>query len=223
MITLEYRAGQMAYTGSMRNGVSSNNYGSWRCSFAVVAPACAGGAMDCEGVCAAVATDPLHCGRCGNACGAMGSCAAGSCACAAGTTRCGASCVDTRTDAMHCGRCMNACPGGMACAGGSCGAPPATWSTNALDHDCAMPGVVGATFTYACPPGGTAGSVWGTDVYTNDSSVCTAGVHFGRINLATGGMVTIQMAPGQAMYMGSMRNGITSSDYGMWGCSYLFR
>ena len=63
------------------------------------------------------------------------------------------------------------------------------------------------------------GTVWGTDVYTHDSSVCTAAVHVGRITLASGGTVTIEMRPGQASYLGSTRNGITSNSYGAWGCS----
>ena len=52
----------------------------------------------------------------------------------------------------------------------------------------------GAHFVYTCPSYGTASSVWGTDVYTDDSSVCTAAVHAGRITLAGGGSVTIGTA-----------------------------
>jgi hypothetical protein len=81
---------------------------------------------------------------------------------------------------------------------------------------------VGARFAYTCPPNGTAGSVWGTDVYTDDSSVCTAAVHAGLITLAAGGAVTIEMRPGQASYTSSTRNGIRSSSYGSWGGSFVF-
>ncbi|MCZ7677532.1 MAG: LCCL domain-containing protein [Sandaracinaceae bacterium] len=99
---------------------------------------------------------------------------------------------------------------------------PITWTTNATEHDCAAGGVIGSRFAYACPASGTAGSAWGTDVYTHDSSICTAAVHAGLITLAAGGAVTIEMAPGQSAYPGSTRNGITTLSWGSWSCSYLF-
>ena len=79
----------------------------------------------------------------------------------------------------------------------------------------------GARFAYTCPPNGTPGAVWGTDVYTDDSSVCTAAVHAGLITVAGGGNVTIEMRAGQSSYAGSTRNGITSSAYGAWDGSYV--
>jgi hypothetical protein len=81
---------------------------------------------------------------------------------------------------------------------------------------------IGAQFAYTCPANGTPGSVWGTDVYTTDSRVCTAAVHAGRITLAGGGSVTIEIRPGQSSYTGSTRNGITSSSYGPYRGSYVF-
>jgi hypothetical protein len=64
--------------------------------------------------------------------------------------------------------------------------------------------------------------VWGTDVYTDDSSVCTAAVHAGLITLAGGGTVTAEIRPGQSSYKGSTRNGITSSPYASWLGSFIF-
>ncbi len=66
---------------------------------------------------------------------------------------------------------------------------------------------------YSCPANGTPRLVLGTDVYEDDSYVCTAAVHAGRITLAKGGSVTIEMRPGQDSYTGSTRNGITSQSY----------
>ncbi len=80
---------------------------------------------------------------------------------------------------------------------------------------------VGARFAYTCPANGTAGTVWGTDVYTDDSSVCTAAVHAGRISLARGGSVTIEMRDGQSSYTASKRNGITSLSYPAWPASFV--
>lgn len=93
----------------------------------------------------------------------------------------------------------------------------ATWDATAR----AFRTYIGARFAYTCPANGKAGSVWGTDVYTDDSSVCTAAVHTGRITLAGGGRVTIEMRPGQDSYQRSTRHGITSSPYAAWGGSYV--
>jgi hypothetical protein len=65
-----------------------------------------------------------------------------------------------------------------------------------------------------CPPRGSAGgTVWGTDVYTYDSSICAAAAHAGIITPAAGGMVHYIWAPGQLTYVASVRNGISSAAY----------
>ena len=78
----------------------------------------------------------------------------------------------------------------------------------------------GQTVTVTCPPYGTAGTVWGTDTYTNDSSVCTAAVHAGLITFERGGPFTVEVRPGQASYLGSHQNGVTSERYGSWDASF---
>jgi hypothetical protein len=92
------------------------------------------------------------------------------------------------------------------------------WGTNATEHR----GENGFQYGYDCPPNGSAGSVWGTDTYTDDSSICTAAVHYGLIGFAGGGSVTIEISPGLDSYSGSDRNGVSSSDYGSWSGSYFF-
>ncbi|WP_368671292.1 LCCL domain-containing protein [Corallococcus exiguus] len=64
-----------------------------------------------------------------------------------------------------------------------------------------------------------AGAVWGTDLYTDDSSVCVAAVHAGAITTA-GGTVVVAIQPGQASYTGTTRNGITTLSYGAWSGSF---
>jgi hypothetical protein len=96
------------------------------------------------------------------------------------------------------------------------GATPADWGTNATT----LRGRNGQRFGFSCPAGGTAGRVWGTDVYTDDTSICTAGVHAGMITLAGGGVVTVEIRPGQDSYQASERNGIGSSSYGGWPGSF---
>jgi phage baseplate assembly protein gpV len=76
--------------------------------------------------------------------------------------------------------------------------------------------------TVICEPGGSAGGVWGTEVYTEDSSICTAAVHAGLITVEDGGEVTFELVDGQDAYEGSESNGITSNDFGAYGGSFRF-
>lgn len=81
----------------------------------------------------------------------------------------------------------------------------------------------GLVFEYHCPPNGDlGGTVWGTDVYTDDSAVCVAAVHDGRISSEAGGVVFIRIEGPRDSYAGTERNGVTTSSYGAWGRSYLF-
>ncbi len=70
------------------------------------------------------------------------------------------------------------------------------------------------------PPGGAFGTVWGSGTYTDDSSVCTAGVHAGVISQQGGGVVVIVISPGLSSYEGSTSNGVTSVGYGSWYGSF---
>ncbi len=84
-------------------------------------------------------------------------------------------------------------------------------------------GANGSVIQVRCAPGGSAGSVWGTDTYSDDSSVCTAAVHAGRITFETGGVVAVELRPGAAHYDPITRNGVSSSGYGEWSGSFVFR
>jgi hypothetical protein len=92
------------------------------------------------------------------------------------------------------------------------------WTTDAKPYE----SQVGLRIRYDCPPGGKVDSIYGTDVYTTDSSVCTAAVHAGRISLAGGGPVVIEIREGQNSYPRSERNGITSSGWGRYDASFRF-
>lgn len=71
-----------------------------------------------------------------------------------------------------------------------------------------------------CPPHGVAGSVWGTDVYTDDSSVCAAAVHAGMISLSDGGVFTVSNGPGRDRFIGTSRHGITSNEFARYEGSF---
>ncbi|XP_019631532.1 PREDICTED: uncharacterized protein LOC109475363 [Branchiostoma belcheri] len=81
----------------------------------------------------------------------------------------------------------------------------------------------GEAFTAVCPAGcaTTGSSVWGTAIYTDDSSICRAAIHDGRIP-ATGGVVTVYKLPGQSSYQASTQNGITTGRWGSWHGSFAF-
>lgn len=96
--------------------------------------------------------------------------------------------------------------------------PGAEWGTNATQWEF-KPGL---RYSVTLPPGGSAGTVWGTDIYTNDSCIGTAAVHAGLITFNAGGKVTLELVEGKPSYEGSTRNGVTSSSYGNWGGSYRF-
>jgi hypothetical protein len=93
------------------------------------------------------------------------------------------------------------------------------WNTGAA----VVPFEAGKTLKVNCPANGKESSVWGTDTYTADSSICTAAVHAGKLKLETGGPVTIQLTPGESSYKGSVRNGIKTNDYESYGASFIVK
>jgi hypothetical protein len=94
-----------------------------------------------------------------------------------------------------------------------------SWSTRPNS----LGGKPGQRFTIYLPPGGVAsGAIWGSDVYTDDSSIGTAAVHAGLISFENGGTVTIEIRRGQSQYQASTRYGISSASYGSWGGSFVF-
>ncbi|XP_077985120.1 uncharacterized protein LOC144439760 [Glandiceps talaboti] len=67
-----------------------------------------------------------------------------------------------------------------------------------------------------CPAGCASASrtVWGTNYYTGDSSLCKAAVHYGSITDEDGGVVYVYFRGGDGKYTPSTRNGISSIIYG---------
>lgn len=96
---------------------------------------------------------------------------------------------------------------------------PITWTTAAMGFK----DEPGLTYRFQCPDNGTAGAVWGSDVYTTDSSICTAAVHTGKISLEKGGVVTIEFRPGRSIYGSTTRNGITTNTFGEYPHSFVFK
>jgi LCCL domain len=94
--------------------------------------------------------------------------------------------------------------------------PPGT-----VRMSCAMAGTtVKSTVRVLCPPGCRSGRLWGTDVYTGDSSPCVAAVHAGLATFEAGGSVVMTPGGPQPGFTGSRRNGVTSASYGRYGSSF---
>ena len=64
--------------------------------------------------------------------------------------------------------------------------------------------------------GATTGSVWGSDIYTDDSSLAAAAVHAGILQPGEFGFVSVTILGGQARYSAATKNGIASQEYGEW-------
>ena len=84
-----------------------------------------------------------------------------------------------------------------------------------------FPAQAGVIYRFVCPPANQTGTVWGTDVYTDDSSICEAAVHAGVIG-RDGGTVHYERLGAQQSFRGSLRNGVQSLDYAAWPGSFRF-
>ncbi len=96
--------------------------------------------------------------------------------------------------------------------------PDADWSTIAAD----LRGRDGEQFRFECPTEGSAASIWGIELYTDDSSVCTAAVHVGLLSFEDGGEVVIEIAGGEESYPAGSANDLESRAWPSWGGSFFF-
>jgi len=93
-----------------------------------------------------------------------------------------------------------------------------SWNASASEHR----GQIDQDFTYRCSPNGKLSSAAGTDIYTDDSSICSAAVHAGLITTKSGGVVTIRMMPGESSYAGTIRNQVQTLDILGFPGSFMF-
>lgn len=76
-------------------------------------------------------------------------------------------------------------------------------------------GQVGKTFTFEVV-GSINGPLWGSGIYTDDSSPAVAAVHAGLVQPGQRAQVTITLLDGLPAFEGSTANGVTSQAYGPW-------
>ena len=78
---------------------------------------------------------------------------------------------------------------------------------------------VGATY-YFRVQGAPEGPLWGTDVYTGDSSLAVAAVHAGLVKPGDSTIVKVYTVAAPPQFTGSVRHGVTSHDFGRYGSAY---
>jgi hypothetical protein len=78
---------------------------------------------------------------------------------------------------------------------------------------------VGKRFAFKVT-GAINGGIYGTDTYTSDSLLATAAVHAGILKPGQTGVVRVKIVTPPPGFMGSVRNGVTSADYGNYVGAY---
>ena len=72
---------------------------------------------------------------------------------------------------------------------------------------------VGATY-YFRVIGVTEGQLWGTDIYSGDSTIGAAAVHAGLLKPAQTAVLRVAVVTPPEKFPGTTRNGVTSTEYG---------
>jgi hypothetical protein len=79
---------------------------------------------------------------------------------------------------------------------------------------------IGKFFAFTVTGTAAGGSVWGTDTYTTDSRLAIAAVHAGVLKVGETGVVRLKMITSPPSFAGSTKNGITTSNYGVYRAAY---
>lgn len=79
---------------------------------------------------------------------------------------------------------------------------------------------IGRTLLFAVVGTGIDMGIYGSNPYTADSSLASTAVHSGVLQPGESGVVTVTILPGQQIYAGSLRNGVTSGSCGQHSLSY---
>lgn len=73
--------------------------------------------------------------------------------------------------------------------------------------------VTGATYYFRIT-GTTEGQIWGTDIYTRDSTLGAAAVHMGLLRPGESAVLRVTVVEPPKHFPGTVRNGVTTSEYG---------
>ena len=75
---------------------------------------------------------------------------------------------------------------------------------------------IGKTYEFYCQPAAKDfrhAPIWGTNIYTVNSGICSTAVHSGALVPEAGGIVTLELLEGREFYTGSNKNDVESKDY----------
>ena len=78
---------------------------------------------------------------------------------------------------------------------------------------------IGKTFSFRVTANAN-GSLWGTDIYTTDSTLAMAVIHCGLLQPGQTGVVKVTIIPSPNLFVGSTRNGVVSSPYQQYPAAY---
>jgi hypothetical protein len=82
-----------------------------------------------------------------------------------------------------------------------------------------QPDQIGKTFVFRVT-GAAQGVLWGTETYTLDSTLAAAAVHMGVLKIGQTGNVRVMILGPSVGFVGSTRNGLTSSNYANYPGAY---
>jgi len=68
----------------------------------------------------------------------------------------------------------------------------------------------GKTYSCSCPALADAAPIYGSDVYAQDSALCTAAVHAGVLKQDAAGSILFQVVASPPVFKGTTRNGVKS-------------
>ena len=91
--------------------------------------------------------------------------------------------------------------------------PEIEWDTTLVTFQVDSDKFIGQRLTAKCKPANADDldeTVFGTDTYPSNNSICLAALHTGLID-KDGGIVTVQLNPGATEYTGSSRNGVETA------------
>jgi hypothetical protein len=78
---------------------------------------------------------------------------------------------------------------------------------------------IGKTFRFRVT-GAVAGSLWGTGVYTTDSSLALAAVHAGVLKPGQTESIRVRIVPSPQIFQASTQNGVSSAGYGTFAAAF---
>lgn len=81
-------------------------------------------------------------------------------------------------------------------------------------------GQTGLVYIFTVTGNASGGTVWGSDIYTDDSNLSAVAVHAGILADGQTGTVKVTILAGQSSYTASTRNGVSTRSYGSWYGSY---